>query len=48
MGFYVMRKDLNKLKKKFKMDDISDYDFLQWWRRNHGTGYEKNIEIRDK
>ncbi len=45
MGFYVKRKDLNKMKKHFRMQDVSDYEFLQWWCRNHGTSYEKDIKI---
>ena len=43
--YTVTRKDLNKLKKEYGMEDESDYNFLQWWRRNHGTGYEAKIRI---
>ena len=47
MGYFIKRSDLNKMKKKFDMANISDYEFLQWWRRNHGTGYEANITIKE-
>ena len=47
MGYYVKRSDLNRMKKKFDMVNISDYEFLQWWRRNHGTGFESNIKIKE-
>ena len=43
--YKVTRRTLNKLKKKYNMQDESDYSFLQWWRRNHGTGYEEDIKI---
>ena len=43
---YTIRRDvLNRMKKYFGMKDCNDYDFLQWWRRNHGTGYEANVRI---
>ena len=39
----IKRSDLHKLKTKFGCDDMSDYDFKEWYRRNQGTGYP--IEI---
>jgi len=35
------------LKKKFGMEDIPDCEFIEWWRRNHGTGYPLEI-VRGK
>jgi len=32
------------LKKQFGMEDVPDNEFIEWWRRNHGTGYEVEIE----
>lgn len=34
------------LKKKFRMEHVPDKEFVEWWRRNHGTGYEIEIERR--
>jgi len=31
------------LKRKYQMEDVADGEFIEWWRRNHGTGYD--IEI---
>jgi hypothetical protein len=38
--YYITRTHLNEMKKKFKMENESDKEFLEWWRRNRGTGYE--------
>jgi hypothetical protein len=38
--YKVTRSALNTMKKKYDMEEESDRDFLEWWRRNHGTGYE--------
>lgn len=35
---------LKGLKRKFGMEDVPDKEFIEWWRRNHGTGYEIKIE----
>lgn len=43
--YTVKRSVLNKMKKNFGMKDCADHDFLQWWRRNHRTGFEANIKI---
>jgi hypothetical protein len=42
----MKRSVLLKLKKKYGMEDVPDFEFIEWWRRNHGTGYE--IEIVEK
>ena len=44
-AYTVKRSVLNRMKKDYGMVKDGDYDFLQWWRRNHGTGYEANIKI---
>lgn len=46
--YAVKRSVLNRMKKKYGMKDSGDYDFLQWWRRNHGTGFEANIKIIER
>jgi len=28
------------MKKRFEMENESDREVLEWWRRNHGSGYE--------
>jgi predicted DNA-binding antitoxin AbrB/MazE fold protein len=38
--YYITRSTLNFLKKKYNMENESDKEFLEWWRRNIGTGYE--------
>jgi hypothetical protein len=38
--YYITRTTLNLLKKKYNMENESDREFLEWWRRNRGTGYE--------
>ena len=43
--YTVKRSILNQMKKNYDMTDTGDHDFLQWWRRNHGTGFEANIKI---
>jgi len=47
MSYRITRSELNKMKKKYDSENQSDRDFLEWWRRNHGTGYESfdKIEI---
>ena len=46
---YIMRKDLNKMKREYGMKDENDRIFIEWWSRNHGLGTpeERNAEIRD-
>lgn len=34
---------LRELKKKFKVEDWNDREFLEWYRTHHGTGYEIHI-----
>jgi hypothetical protein len=46
--YIIKRSVLNHMKKNYGMQDVGDYDFLQWWRRNHGTGYEINIKIIER
>jgi len=41
----IKRSVVKTLKKKYEMEDVPDKEFIEWWRRNHGTGYE--IEIVD-
>jgi hypothetical protein len=38
--YYITRSTLNELKKKYNMENENDKEFLEWWRRNIGTGYE--------
>ena len=38
--FYITRETLEYLKRKYGMENASDREFLEWWRRNRGTGYE--------
>ncbi|MEM2832725.1 MAG: hypothetical protein QXT16_08780 [Candidatus Caldarchaeum sp.] len=38
--YYIKRSELNRMKKKYQMENESDHEFLAWWRRNRGTGYE--------
>lgn len=38
--YKISRSELDSMKKKYGMTDESDREFLEWWRRNHGTGYE--------
>jgi len=39
----ITREELKKLKDKYGANDWNDQEFVEWYRRNHGTGYE--IEI---
>lgn len=39
----IKRGVVKALKKKYKMEAVPDKEFIEWWRRNHGTGYE--IEV---
>jgi len=41
----IPRSIVKKMKERFGMTDFTDGDFIEWWRRNHGTGYP--IEIID-
>ena len=45
--YKITRSELKKMKAEHGMSEDSDRDFLEWWRRNHGTGYEafEKIEI---
>lgn len=38
--YYITRKDLEKLKQKYGKEKETDKEFLEWWGRNCGTGYE--------
>lgn len=38
--YRITRSELNAMKKKYNSENDTDRDFLEWWRRNHGTGYE--------
>ena len=38
--YKIKRSRLEAMKKRFHMENESDRGFLEWWRRNHGTGYE--------
>ena len=40
MKYQIKRSILNRMKAKFRMENTPDKEFLEWWRRNHGTGYE--------
>ena len=42
--YKIKRSEVKKLKKEYDMDNISDKEFIEWYRRNHGTGYKINIE----
>lgn len=39
----IKRSVVEALKSKYHMKDVPDTEFLEWWRRNHGTGYELEI-----
>ena len=39
----IKESTVKALKKKYGMEEITDFEFTEWWRRNHGTGYP--IEI---
>lgn len=39
----IKRSKVKEMKKIFNMEDENDEEFIQWWRRNHGTGYEIKI-----
>lgn len=39
----IKRSKVKELKAKYKMEDVPDTEFVQWLRRNHGTGYEITI-----
>jgi len=43
----IKRSVVEALKTKYHMKDVPDGEFLEWWRRNHGTGYELEI-VEDK
>lgn len=38
--YRITRSELNAMKKLYDMENENDREFLEWWRRNHGTGYE--------
>ena len=40
----IAKSRLEELKKKHNMVGEPDKEFLEWWRRNHGTGYAIEIE----
>lgn len=39
----IKRSELKKLKKKFDAQTWNDYEFIEWYRRNHGIGYTIKI-----
>ena len=39
----IKRSRVHELKAKYGMETTPDLEFIEWWRRNHGTGYA--IEI---
>jgi len=39
----IRRSTVHRLKEKFNMTDVPDEEFIEWWRRNHGTGYPVEI-----
>ena len=39
----ITRKELKKLKKKYNSENETDIEFIEWYRRNHGTGYKITI-----
>lgn len=39
----IKRSVVKVLKEKYGMEDDTDEDFVEWWRRNHGTGYQIKI-----
>ena len=39
----IKRSLVKKLKEKYGMQKESDESFVEWWRRNHGTGYAVTI-----
>ena len=43
----IKRSVVKALKKKFGMEDVPDGEFVEWWRRNHGTGYALQV-VEDK
>ena len=43
----IKRSVVEALKKKFGMEDVPDGEFVEWWRRNHGTGYALQV-VEDK
>ena len=41
----MKRSRLLEIKKEYHMEKDPDMEVLEWWRRNHGTGYA--IELVD-
>lgn len=39
----IRRSIVQSLKKKYDMEDTPDLEFVEWFRRNHGTGYALEI-----
>jgi len=39
----ILLKQVKKLREKYITIDGSDEEFIEWWRRNHGTGYPIKI-----
>ncbi len=39
----IKRSVVESLKQKYGMENEPDDSFLEWWRRNHGTGYALRI-----
>ena len=39
----IKRRTVKAFKREYGMDEVSDEEFIEWWRRNHGTGYKVKI-----
>ena len=39
----IKRSSVKELKAKYKMEDESDAEFMEWFRRNYATGYPITI-----
>jgi len=46
--YKISRTDLDSMKERYGMTDASDREFLEWWRRNHGTEAFNLIEINER
>jgi len=40
----IKESTVRALKEKFEMTEVPDDEFIEWWRRNHGTGYPVEIK----
>jgi len=39
----ITRQELEKLKRKYDAKSWDNHEFVEWYRRNRGTGYEIRI-----